>query len=856
MDIVTALPYFNAMVPLTITSCWGRSRLSKKDQQYLIKQKVGEDSKTRTYFAIDLKVKRPVTFIQLKKNLADNESRLFLLQARSLGQLQHPGLLPLYDMGIHNERFFYTHRMPPGKPLWEKIKADGSTQGRSQQFTQILIRLSDTLDYLHRNRVTLQRFSAKDISIGSFGEVVIHNLSLATHHRQASDASSFSEGKQADMKNLAELGLKLWVGSRRTDEITIRDWDSQAQQLPVELQEIFDRAFLERGGKYPDPAHFSQDLLNFQEGLPPEHRKDDLLFRIKGLFFKRKKESFALIAAIAVSFLYIVSKTHPIQVLKKENEEFLQKQTQLEQTLAAHDLQFIELDSAFDSRKTELNNQKEKLDEQRGQSQEMLRLKNQASQKRQSLEDKIADLEKKRLSLEKSESEWQKRADSWEDRIRKQSENLLQRGQQLAEKGEVPSRPFSVLELRSQPLALSTYVEELGLEAGWLSRYLENISDKKQESFLIPLSGDLKFYSEDPASNRLLMLHGGISVLDPLTLRQEKFAPPVVGLKSAFFSPRNDFFYGTDGQSILTFNALSLLRGVSIEAEFDDITLLPHGSPRQFHAWNQSNFFSGGVIREIGEPPSYDPNAIFLEEGTLEVISSKDGRFWRLHEEGLDLLPLQNRVISFDGPPQHWFSQVNGGLAVIRDGVLAIFPWPDNFGPISISHRYALPEKFRSPDKIVGDLSKGEIWLQKESKVIFLSPEFEESAKGPNSKGKLFWWKAPHLFSLEEGGLRISKITRERLERLNKPPVLPGDHLAEWKDNPPPGLDFRGGWSEPGDPLVLVLNGKRSIEVWSQHTWSRVGHLALAKEDLKGIQFQESDNSVLALSEQGTWLRF
>ena len=835
---------------------WGRSGLSKKEHHYQLKEKIGEDSKTRTFFAVDLRVKRPVTFIQLKKNLQDKESRLFLLQARSLGQLQHPGLLPLYDMGLHNERFFYSHRMPPGRPLSEHISGNGSTHGRSQQFTQTLIRLSDTLDYLHRNNVTLQRFTSKDISIGTYGEVVLHNFSLAIHHRKPSDDTSFKEGQQTDLKNLAELGLRMWTGSRRTEEVSIRQWDSLAQKLPIELQVIFDRAFLERGGKYPNTSHFSQDLLNFQDGLPPENRKDDLLFLMKGLLFKRKKETLALVATLAICFLYTFSKTIPIQTVTKELEELQQNKDQKEQMLSSVDSKVEELNISAKTLREDQQGRRDKLNEQREQSQAMRVLRNHAGSKRKALEKRILDLSAKREELLQSEEDWFQKAETWEQRILKQSKSIAKRGHQMAQLGEVPKRPFSIVEIREHPPSLQKFTKELNLEDGWLADYLANITGTELQSQLLPIKGKITFKTEDSNSDRLLFIHDGLTILNTASLLHENFSLPRADLKNVFFGTRDDFFYGSDSRSIVTFNQFAIQRTIPISIAGESFTLLPNGSSRQIHAWNQNNFFSGGLVREPGVPPTYNPASIPIGEGTLDVLSSQDERFWKLHNEGLDLLPLQNRTLSFDGAPDFWFSQVKDGLALLRGDQLALFPWPEHFEPMTPSHRFQVPEKFQNPNEMVGDISEGQIWLRHEESYLFLSPDHPEPLVRSDLKGELLWWKSPNLFSTHDKGILITEVSNEGMNQLVDSPTLPTNHLKDWKDTPPPGLDLQGGWESPDEPFVLVLNGKRSIEVWSQSTWSRVGHLALAREDLRGVTYRESDKTIFGLTEKGRWLKF
>jgi serine/threonine-protein kinase len=182
-------------------------RVKEENSKYRLIKKIDEDSRTRTYKAEDLVLKRRVTFVQLKRGASDRDDRQFLLQARLMGQLKHPGILPLHDMGLHDERYFYSQRVPPGMPLSKLISLHNTgskspLRPRSRQILYILSQITDAIAHLHSELVTLGRLYTDSVYVGDFGEVVIKDLSKA---QKFSDPKSeaFTKSKSDDLQNLA-----------------------------------------------------------------------------------------------------------------------------------------------------------------------------------------------------------------------------------------------------------------------------------------------------------------------------------------------------------------------------------------------------------------------------------------------------------------------------------------------------------------------------------------------------------------------------------------------------------------------------------------------------------------------------
>ena len=78
------------------------------------------------YVAIDSELKREVALKQIQDDYADDprSRQRFLLEAEITGRLEHPGIVPIYGLGFHDEgRPYYAMRLVRGESLKHAIVA-------------------------------------------------------------------------------------------------------------------------------------------------------------------------------------------------------------------------------------------------------------------------------------------------------------------------------------------------------------------------------------------------------------------------------------------------------------------------------------------------------------------------------------------------------------------------------------------------------------------------------------------------------------------------------------------------------------------------------------------------------------
>jgi len=106
----------------------------------------------------------------------------FLEEAQITGQLDHPGVVPVHELGTDDEgRVYFTMRLVRGRELAQVIddvhaQADGWSIGRA---VRILLTICETMAFAHEKGVIHRDLKPANVMIGRFGEVYVMDWGLA-----------------------------------------------------------------------------------------------------------------------------------------------------------------------------------------------------------------------------------------------------------------------------------------------------------------------------------------------------------------------------------------------------------------------------------------------------------------------------------------------------------------------------------------------------------------------------------------------------------------------------------------------------------------------------------------------------
>ncbi len=106
----------------------------------------------------------------------------FLEEARLSGRLDHPGIVPVHELGIDDDgKLYFTMKLVEGRTLRELLEELHAGRGNWTQakLLPILLRAAEALAYAHAKGVIHRDLKPGNVMVGSFGEVYVVDWGLA-----------------------------------------------------------------------------------------------------------------------------------------------------------------------------------------------------------------------------------------------------------------------------------------------------------------------------------------------------------------------------------------------------------------------------------------------------------------------------------------------------------------------------------------------------------------------------------------------------------------------------------------------------------------------------------------------------
>jgi serine/threonine-protein kinase len=114
----------------------------------------------------------------------------FIEEAQISGQLQHPGIAPLYELGrLPDRRPYFTMKLVKGKTLAALLAARREATQDRPRLVGIFAQVCQTLAYAHARGVVHRDLKPANVMVGAFGEVQVVDWGLAKVLTEGGDAN-------------------------------------------------------------------------------------------------------------------------------------------------------------------------------------------------------------------------------------------------------------------------------------------------------------------------------------------------------------------------------------------------------------------------------------------------------------------------------------------------------------------------------------------------------------------------------------------------------------------------------------------------------------------------------------------
>lgn len=181
-------------------------------ERYMIRRQLGRGAMGEVHLAKDTRIGRDVAMkVILPIYQAEAQVRArFLREARVQGQLEHPSIVPVYDLGIDAEgSTYFTMKCLRGLTLSQIIKGLRKNEApivetyTRQKLLRAFSAACLAVDFAHSRGVLHRDLKPSNVMLGDFGEVYVLDWGLAKLRKDAPEASLELDEPSDDLKTAA-----------------------------------------------------------------------------------------------------------------------------------------------------------------------------------------------------------------------------------------------------------------------------------------------------------------------------------------------------------------------------------------------------------------------------------------------------------------------------------------------------------------------------------------------------------------------------------------------------------------------------------------------------------------------------
>ena len=291
------------------------------DNRYEVIEQIGEGGMGTVYLARDRELERDVALKVLRTPVPNVEARERILsEARILASLEHPGIVPVHDIGtLPDGRLFYVMKRVRGERFDEFARGEHARSELLRAFLQVC----DAVSFAHASGVVHRDLKPQNIMLGAFGEVLVLDWGVAKARQHAEVGSSRVDGAArsaagtpgymapeqlhgaADERvDVFGLGGILFFILTRTHP---GDERAEFHKVPAALRAICDRArAIDPAARYQAVAALATDVANYLDALPVAAHREGPIERVRRVAARHRTAILLVLAylLVRVAFLF------------------------------------------------------------------------------------------------------------------------------------------------------------------------------------------------------------------------------------------------------------------------------------------------------------------------------------------------------------------------------------------------------------------------------------------------------------------------------------------------------------------------------------------------------------------------
>ena len=280
--------------------------------RYELLEEIGRGGMGTVYVGRDTQLDRRVALKVL--NIFDGEGReasRMAKEARILARLEHPGIVPVHDLGVLPDgRIFYAMKLVEGTRLDAYVVTGAGLAERLRVF----LRICETVAFAHSHGVIHRDIKPENIMVGTFGEVLVLDWGVARIDGAGREYPSTGSSAPNRTASGTAIGTPGYMAPEQAagaiDQIDARsDIYSLGMTLqalvasspvPKRLQAVWQKAASrDRLFRYASVLELSAEVERYLAGEPVRAYRESALERLRRLV-NRNQTLVLLVAAYLV----------------------------------------------------------------------------------------------------------------------------------------------------------------------------------------------------------------------------------------------------------------------------------------------------------------------------------------------------------------------------------------------------------------------------------------------------------------------------------------------------------------------------------------------------------------------------
>lgn len=159
------------------------NNIEESEERYTELDFLNEGGAKVLYCCHDNFTGREVAMAKLKDNSSPFRQERFLQEAQLTSSLQHPNIVPVYDLGLEGENPWFTMKLISGRSLHKVLEDDRKSEisymDSLKRNLDYFLKVCDAIAYAHSKSVLHLDLKPDNIQIGEYGDLVVCDWGLA-----------------------------------------------------------------------------------------------------------------------------------------------------------------------------------------------------------------------------------------------------------------------------------------------------------------------------------------------------------------------------------------------------------------------------------------------------------------------------------------------------------------------------------------------------------------------------------------------------------------------------------------------------------------------------------------------------